>query len=567
MYTSIETQLKTLLETVGIAGDVVFSKPPKSDMGDYALPCFELSKKDGVNPAEYAKELAEKIQSAAHPLIQEAKAFGPYVNFFLHAQEVARLVLETIDDQCNTYGSHTIGNGQTYVFEFAHPNTHKAFHIGHLRNIITGESLSRIFENAGYTIHRVNYQGDVGMHIAKCLWAIQELHDEFVLVQKGTLDEKIAFLGKAYAYGSQSFEERPEVQEAVKQYNANIYTNREAVEPIYSETRAWSLSYFDRIYARVGTQFERFYFESEVFARGKELVEEYLTKGVFQKSDGAVIFPGSQYGLHDRVFLNSQGFPTYEGKEVGLAELQFSDYTADRIVHITGSEQSPYFSVVFKAIEHVFPHTANKEKHVTYGWVRLKEGKMSSRLGNVVLGEQLLGVVEELIGAHMAERDMPHKQEVIAAIASASIKYAFLKVQVDKDIAFDMEESVSTTGDSGPYVLYIIARMNTLLKNEQADTSSVSIPHQLHDEEKQLLLVLAAFPKVTNLAREEYNPSHIANYLYDIAKQCNRFYEHCPVLKEENSDLRAFRLQLLTHVRMVMNRGLGLLGISSVDEM
>ena len=560
--TIIEEKLIEVLEKAGVDTPISFTKPPKPDMGDFAFACFDFAKAQGESPAAVATALAKKISSGG--LVQDVKAFGPYVNFFLDNGAVASLVLASIGLH---FGAHTFGKGKTYAVEFAHPNTHKAFHIGHLRNIITGESICRLHENAGYTVVRVNYQGDVGMHIAKSLWGIVEMKEEYDAVKHADLDARIAFLGKAYAYGAKHFQEDEAVQAAIKQINAHIYTNRDAVEPMYSDTRGWSLEYFDRIYTRVGTRFERLYFESEVFARGKELVEEFLQKGVFKKSDGAIIFEGSDYDLHDRVFINSEGYPTYEGKEVGLAELQFAELSPDNMVHITGSEQAPYFQVVFRAIEAVLPETKGKEQHLTYGWVRLKNGKMSSRLGNVVLGEDLLDSVKEAVLAQMQDDEEKGKDDRAEIIASAAVKYGFLSVQVQKDIAFDMEESVSTVGDSGPYLLYIVARIKSILRKvivstEQIDVEALAISSQ----EKQLLLHIAAYPAVTRAAVDSYDPAKIAKYLFELAQTFNSFYEYCPVVQSSGKE-QQFRIVLLNHVLSIMEHGLTILGIRTVESM
>lgn len=564
MIQEIYSQLETVLLHVGITGEMSFSTPPNPEMGDLAFACFSLAKEWGKKPNEITEEIQSKIKNQKSKVIQDVKAFGPYVNFFLDKNEVARLVLEGITSD---YGKHTMGEGKTYVCEFAHPNTLKAFHVGHLRNISTGESLSRIFENAGYTVHRVNYQGDVGMHIAKSLWGVEQLKEEYQSLSDATPEVRAVFLGKAYATGAQAFESDETAKEEILKYNERIYTNDPELQELYQTTRNWSLEYFDTIYKRVGTDFERLYFESEVAVRGKEIVLEYVNKGVFVESEGAVIFEGSKCGLHDRVFINSKGFPTYEGKEIGLAELQSSEYDADKIIHITGSEQSQYFAVVFAAIAQVFPALSEKEEHIPYGWVRLKNGKMSSRMGQVVLGEDLLDAAKEAV-QEVAEKNERNMSESTAeTIAIAAIKYAFLSTSTKNEIAFDLEESISTSGNSGPYLLYIVARINSILKKINLEADNIDYTSlKVLPEEHALVMQLAEYPAVTREATEKRDTSVIAKYLFDLAQAFNSFYAVASVVDSEG-DTQAFRVQLIHHVRNVMRSGLEILGIETVDEM
>lgn len=565
MMQHIRKEIHDLLHKAGVAGDIELSTPPKSDMGDLAFPCFAIAKEQGKNPAELAKEIAEKITPT--DTVEKIQAFGPFVNFFISAHALAEMVLDDIDEN---YGKLELGKKKKVMVEFAHPNTHKAFHIGHLRNIITGESVVRILENAGYEVVRGNYQGDVGMHIAKCMYAILESHKEDVMnLDAKPLAERIEFIGKVYAEGAQAFEKSDEVKEIVRDLNTDIYEQNDNVKDVYQITRAWSLEYFDTIYKRVGSHFDRFYFESEVFARGVEIVQQFVKKGIFRESEGAIIFPGSEHGLHDRVFITGKGYPTYEAKDIGLGELQFSEHALDEIIHVVGKEQTDYFKVVFKALEQTLPESKGKEYHLNYGWVDLKDGKMSSRTGNVVLGEWLLDEVEQKVRDVIADRELQNKDEVVQKIGLAATKYAFLKTHVHNDIKFDLNESVRLEGDSGPYLLYIIARIKSIVKKSQITNNKNQTNYnlQITHVEKQLLLKLAQYPKVTQLAVEQYDPSKIAQYLFDIAQAFNSFYAQCPVLDVEDKQVELFRLALIKKVETVMVLGLSLLGIESVDEM
>jgi arginyl-tRNA synthetase len=366
MRNCITDHIENLLESVGVLGEHVFSVPPKPEMGDIAFGCFAMAKHEKKNPNEVAKDVELRIKNIESKLVSDVKAFGPYVNFYLNGSAVAALVLSSADTMDN------LGHGQRVLVEYGCPNPLKAFHLGHLRNLITGESVARILSAVGYEVKRVNYQGDVGMHVAKTLWAICEHHmDEYQAVHAAPLPERIAFLGRAYAFGATEFEKNTEIQTAIGRYNERVYERDATLREVYDTTRQWSLDYFDTIYKKLGTGYDKLYFESEMYERGVELVHEFLKKEVFASGDGgAIIFPGSKFGLHDRVFINSKGYPTYEAKEVALAERHVADFHPDRIIHVVGKEQKEYFKVVIKAMESVVPDTLGKEHHLIGGCER-----------------------------------------------------------------------------------------------------------------------------------------------------------------------------------------------------
>lgn len=564
----LEEKISQILIDNGFNFKIQFSTPPNPQMGDLAFPCFELAKAQGKNPIECAKELMVLLNSnlcGKNKMVEKVVALGPYVNFYFDAKVLAKEVLSSASKK--DFGENKFGKGKKAMVEFAHPNTHKAFHIGHLRNITTGESLSRILANAGYKVSRVNYQGDVGLHIAKCMWGILRVKKEYLETKKKSIDERAEFLGKVYAVGGQAYEKDEEAKKEIVALNEKIYNQSDKkINTIYKDTRKWSLDYFAKIYKRVGVKFDRLYFESQVFKRGRELVLEGVKNEILKQSQGAVIFEGEKYGLHNRVFLNSQGLPTYEAKDLALAELQMKEYQPDIIFHVVAKEQTEYFRVLFKALEYILPKTKDKEKHLVYGWVTLKEGKMSSRTGQVVLGEWLLGEVKNKIKEIVQDHGIKNKELVAEKVAVAAVKYTFLHTSTSNDIVFSINESVSLTGDSGPYLLYIIARIKSILKKAKKAKDYKGNEYLPELVEKNLLNKLVEFNEVTQKAAAEFDPSKIAHYLLDLAQNFNNFYSHCPVLKAEGEVL-SFRLNLIKVVEKVMTKGLYLLGIEAVEEM
>lgn len=579
----IKNKIIKLLEVAGVpTAELVL--PPKPEMGDLALPCFALAKEMKKNPAEAANEIKNKLLAFnAAPgladkthtevsLVEKVEAMGPYVNFYLNVKTLAEDVLSDIKKTGAKYGQNNLGEKKKILIEYAQPNTHKAFHIGHLRGTITGESLARILENAGYKVVRVNYQGDVGMHIAKCLWGISQLTDKYTDAKKKNIAEKVKFLGEAYAYGATAFEEKPSVKDKIVEINDKIYSNDKDIKKVYTETRKWSLEYFDGIYKRLDTHFDKLYFESETFERGVEIVKEFLAKGIFRESEGAIIFAGSECGLHDRVFINSKGFPTYEAKDLALAEKQFGEHKPDEIIHIVAKEQTEYFKVMFKALEQVLPQSKDKEKHLAFGWVTLKEGKMASRTGNVVLGEWLLDETAGKISEMIKKNEMTEKEKtnMIRAVALGAVKYSFLKTSIKNDIVFDFEETISLSGDSGAYLLYTIARINGIVAKagvvktkKKIDLAGVK---EVFPAEKAVLIKLAEFPEATIAAAEQTDPSKIAKYLLDLSQAFNNFYHTHDILKAEKAE-KDFRLELINAVQETTIKGLNLLGIEAVERM
>lgn len=517
---------------------------------------------------ECAAELKQKLSTInlANFGLKKVEAVGPYVNFYLDSRQLAKNVLAKADKK--DFGKNKIGKGKKIMVEFAHPNTHKAFHIGHLRNITTGESLCRIFDNAGYKVTRVNYQGDVGLHIAKCMYGILNIKNWILDIKKlKNVKEKVKFLSEAYAAGNKAYEDNEKAKKEIETINEKIYNqNDKKINKIYAETRKWSLNYFAQIYQRVGTKFDKLYFESEVYKRGRELVAQGVKDGILKQSEGAVIFEGEKYGLHNRVFLNSLGLPTYEAKDLALAEKQLKDYQPDYIFHVVAKEQTEYFKVLFKALEYILPKSKDKEKHLIYGWVSLKEGKMSSRTGNVVLGEWLLDKVKEKINEIVADHEIKNKKEVAEKVAVAAVKYSYLRTSAVNDIVFSIDESVSLIGDSGPYLLYIVARINSILR--QADkVKKINFTDLTVDPaEHKLLLSISQFVDKAQQATKDNDPSVVAHYLLQLAQDFNNFYNICPVLKAPEQE-RDFRLHLITITKNVMVRGLYLLGIETVSEM
>ena len=544
------------LEKASGKTDINLSVPEISEHGDYSTNIVLGDK----NPRERAEELVSvlKKDKKLSEVVDRIEVAGPgFINFWLKKKSLKDNLSRVLDEGIE-YGESDENKGVKIMVEFAHPNTHKQVHIGHLRNITTGESLCRILQSTGCEVIRVNYQGDVGLHIAKALWGLIDLKQD----DPDDLKGKIALLGKAYIHGNKEYEENSEAKKEIIKLNKDLYSKKSGdVYELYQKTRKWSLDYFDSVYARLYTKFDRLYFESEVYESGLTIARKALKSGVLTESKGAVVYRGEQEGLHTRVFITGEGNPTYEGKELGLAELQFSEYNPDKVIHVVGPEQSGYFQVLFRVLEKLYPDTKGKEMHVPYGWVKLKEGKMSSRAGNVVLAEWLLDEIKKAVVAKFESVE----DAVAEKVAVAAAKYSFLKMGREQELAFDINESVSVEGNSGPYLQYTHARAKSVVSKYKTNTKKYSVSDVGLDEaESQILRDLTHFHETIVSAAKTYSPNILCNYLYRLAQDFNTFYNKEKII---GSDKEEFLVALTAGTAQVLANGLNLLGIQAPERM
>jgi arginyl-tRNA synthetase len=408
-----------------------------------------------------------------------------------------------------------------------------------------------LFENAGADVKHLNYQGDVGLHVAKALWGIKatdtDVHD-------------ITAIGKAYAFGAQAYENDAQAKQEIDQLNAKIYAHDPEVMELYEAGKQTSLARFEELYKLLGTTFDRYYLESEVWERGLELVQEGKEKGIFKESEGAIVFPGEDYGLHTRVFITSKSIPVYEAKELALSELKAKEFPFDISITTTAVEQEQYFEVVFKALGLLKPELAGKFTHVGHGMMQLSGGKMSSRLGNVVTGESLIEAVIHNVNERMGDRvPIGIAADVARDIGVAAIKYSVLRQALRKNIIFDEEKSLSFEGDSGPYIQYTTVRARSILAKAQ-DAKIVASFDEAPESVGTIERLIERFPEVAARAAAEYEPHHIATYAIELASSFNAWYATEKIVDPE--DVRSpYRVALTAATAAVLSRALWLLGI------
>lgn len=558
--------------------DIMLERPQDESHGDWSANiAMTLASQLRKSPREIADKIVSELKKSKSEKIEKVETADPgFVNFKLADNQYIQN-LEQILREEEDYGNSDRLSGKRIMIEFAHPNPFKAFHIGHLRNIILGESLVRLTESQGAKVIRANYQGDVGMHIAKCLWALKDIDSKNY---PDTADEKVALLGKLYAKGASAFEEDPKAKQEITAINKKIYTKEDSqINKLWTLGKKWSLEKFHEIYKRLYTTFEREYFESETLDTCKKYIEKAQEKGILKESQGAIVFDGSKYGLDTRVFLNSEGLPTYEGKELGLAYMEFTDYgNIDLCIHNVAVEQISFFKVTFKVEELLEPKLfKDRQYHNAYEFVGLKKGKMSSRKGNVILGNDILNEAHNKIAKVISDRkEITNKEETAEIIGVGAVKWSFLKISPFKYLAFDLESSLNFDGDSGPYLQYTYARSRSILREaEKSETDKKTIGNILDskesvlqsDEEKSLLRWLERFPEVVEKASIDYSPNLICSYLFDLAQRFNSFYKNNPVLKAEREEDKIARLALTKATSIVIKRGLDLLGIKTVEKM
>lgn len=506
----IKKLINETLKSVGVEqAEFVVEHPTDLKMGDY-------STNVGIKTGK-AKEILTHLEVGLPSVVERVELAGPgFINFYL-SKEFFKESLQEIIDKGKGFGKSEHAKGLKVMVEHTDPNPFKEFHIGHLMPNVIGSTLARIFEWNGAEVKQVNYQGDVGLHVAEAVWAEGD-----------------------YAKGYKAYEENPEAKKEIEDINKKIYDKSDPeTNKKYEEGKKASLDEFEEVYKKLGTKFDYSFFESETGEIGKKIVEENIGK-VFEKSEGAIVFKGS----HTRVFITSQGLPTYEAKDLGNAKNKYDKYPYDLSVVVTGNEIKDYFKVVLEAMSKVLPDLAKKTKHLPHGMLRLPSGKMSSRTGDVITAEALIEEVKKKVKGD-------------EAVAIGAIKYMILRQAIGNDIIFDFEKSVSTEGDSGVYLQYAHARACSVLEKSGAKGRTLNTDFQC----PTLVRLLYRFPEIVERAGAEYAPNYITTYLTELASSFNNFYAHEQIKDDP------YRLAITQAFKIVMKNGLNILGIPAPERL
>ncbi|MDB9944414.1 arginine--tRNA ligase [bacterium] len=538
--------------------DFVVEHPADFSHGDYACNVAMVAAKEaGKNPRELAETIVLKLEGKISE-VEKIEIAGPgFINLALASEFFKETLTEVLEAKDN-WGRSDIWKGKTVLVEYTDPNPFKEFHIGHLFTNTVGESLARLFVMSGADTKRVNYQGDVGLHVACALWGLRELGFA------GARDMSSAELGKAYALGAMANKENKEAAAEIKTINKAVYDRSdESLNELYDKGRSVSLEYFEDIYKTIGTSFDYYFFESESGPRGRELVLAH--EDVFPESDGARIFKGEEHGLHTRVFVNSEGLPTYEAKEIALAKMKADEVSYNLSIVSTSNEVNEYFKVLKKAMSFIYPELAEKTEHIGHGTVRLQDGKMSSRTGQVIPALQFIHEIKDAVLRKIEESGNEADDALAQQIAIGAIKYATLKSNILQDTVFSTEQALSFEGDSGPYLMYTHARICSVMKKAEGVgvvASTEHVPHAPYGPEK----LLYQFPEVVEKALTERAPHIIAGYLTELAGAFNTFYAQ-EKIADETDEYAPYKLALSGAVAQTLKNGLWVLGIGAPEQM
>jgi arginyl-tRNA synthetase len=563
MRETLEKEIQDVLIKLGVAEPQVnFDYPARMVFGDLSTNVAMMyAKQLDRKPIDLANEIKEGVSSKNISHVVKVEVAPPgFINFFFDTEYFAKAVKENEPSK--------IFEGQKIIIEHTQPNPFKEFHIGHLMNNAIGEAISRIIKANGAEIKTYSYHGDVGLHVAKAIWSL--------LKNPGNLN--------AYAEGNTAYEENENAKNEIIEINKKIYDKSDSqINSLYEEGRKNSLEHFEKIYQKLRSNFDYHFYESESGEIGKKIVEENIGK-VFEKGDeGAIIFKGENFEpkTHTRVFLNKGGLPTYEAKELGLAKIKKDVWGYDRSITITANEQDSFFKVVEVAIGKVFPELENKLTHISHGMLRLPEGKMSSRTGNIISAESLIEKVKEKVLKKMNSRILPEqsegsitykaiattaqKNETAEIVAIAAIKFSILRQAIGGDIIFDFEKSISFEGDSGPYLQYAAVRAKTLLEKAKGQIESSSkIPEGWQTTNLERLLT--RYSDVLEKAGREYAPHHVVTYLVELAGEFNAFYASHKIIDTADST-SPYRIALTEVFARIMAQGLNCLGIKIPEHM
>ena len=552
--------LKSLKEAVtplGVnASSVRLEYPEDPSHGDFSTNVAMANAKAlKISPKALADKIIVEFEKERPDFIEKAEVAGPgFINFTIKDEALARAAIQVAD------AKKPKPSGKKVMVEYTDPNPFKEFHIGHLMSNAIGESISRLTESSGAKVIRANWQGDVGPHVAKAIWGA--MHSE----GKKEMDEAF-WWGLAYADGAKAYDSDEKAKKEIDEINKNVYSRDPSVMDLYNKGREVSLKAFKGMYKKLDTKFDNYFFEGTEGRNGEGIVKKNIKAGVFEESEGAVVFKGEKYGLHTRVFITSHGLPTYETKELGLNAEKFKLYPdlAESVI-ITANEQSDYFKVLLKVMSLIMPEIATKTKHISHGLMRFASGKMSSRKGNVISAEELVNEIRGLAWDRLNSREDKSGDlyEIADQIAIGAIKYTILRQAIGGDVIFDSAKSISFEGDSGPYLQYSAVRANSVLEKagKQKGQSITDLPEKVGLLEKLII----RFPDIVDRARDEYAPQLVANYLTALASAFNAFYAGNTIV-DSKEPLSPYRIALTESFLKTMADGLRLLGIKVPKKM
>jgi arginyl-tRNA synthetase len=564
MQDRLEQAIKAALSEAGFP-EVAFSfeHPKELSHGDYMTNvALIVGKQQGGNPVELAGTIAENLKNQNIEGVEKIEVAGPgFINFTLK-RDVFITELTTAQDP--EWGNTTVYEGKKILVEHSSPNLFKPFHIGHLMNNTVGEALYRLAKSSGAQATPISFPSDISLGVAKAIYILLEKYGE------DFVPTDVSVLGDAYVEGVRKYTEGEEEQPCgsivyrVKEIADNLYAGKDSPEwRLFEKCKAFNISYFEQIVKNLGSQFDSYIYESEAGVGGKKIVLE-KTPEVFTESEGAIVYiPNENYKwLNTAVFINSQGNPTYEAKDIGLLKMKFEKYKPDLSLFVTDNQQISHFEIVLDAAHKIDKQWFEKSRHIYHGRMGFKGAKMSSRLGSVPLVEDILNTVIE----EVKEKNPDVSEEVSKQVAIAAIKFSILRTQAGKDINFDPDTSLSFEGDSGPYLQYTAVRAGSLLEKGKALGITPNTDTPVSGTEI-LERLIPRFLEVCAEAQKAWAPHYVVTYLLELAQAFNSWYGQGKIIGAEDVSGTAYRLSVVAAARQSIINGLWVLGIETPEKM
>ncbi|MBT4136219.1 arginine--tRNA ligase [archaeon] len=539
--------------------------PPNSEMGDYAFPCFVLSKKKKKAPNQIAEDLTKKLSKNLSKNIEKVIAVGPYLNFFINKKELTKKIIKINSN----FGKVNLGKKKKILIDFSGPNIGKPMHIGHIRSTIIGDSLMRIYDYLGYNPIGVNYLGDVGLHIGKLIVAYEMWLDKDAL-KKGPVAELlrlyVKFCGK----------EKTEIKEGMEEeMQDNEWTNKakeklklleledKKTKKIWDDIHKYSGKGFDKVYDMLNIDFTETAGQSQFGDRGKDILTNALEKGVVKREDDGALYIEIEMGgkMQKKYVLRSNQTASYITYDIGAAVERFEKYKFNKMIYVTDFRQHDHFISLFMALKLIGYDFADNLHHLGFGTIKFGKEIMATRKGKVILLDDVLKKTIQKAEQGIKKRKTKGDAKKVGV---GAIKYIVLKNEPQRDVSFTWENALSFEGNTAPYLQYSYARASSILKKAGNFNKGNVKVGKLEKHEIELIKTISKFPEIVEKAGENQNPSLIANYSYDLAKQFSEFYHNCKVLGDENE---ALRLRLIDSFRTTLHNALHLLGIETMPEM
>lgn len=558
----IEDEILKILNSAGVKANTQhLEKPPQPEFGDISFPCFHIAKILRKDPIKIAQDLARKIKIPKNSVVSKVETSGAYVNFSFDYKKFSKLVLKDLEKKIN------IGKNAKVMVEYSQPNPVHPMHIGHARSTFIGDSFADILDFVGYKTIRANYMNNVGLQVAKLVLAYKLWSGGRVPNTKPDL-----WLWKYYVkFHEEAAADKKLEDEAHAVLKSYEVEDDKYVAKLWDKIVEWCVKGFEETYKKIGVKFDVYFYENDFRISGKKIVGETLKKGIARKTeDGAVFADLEKYGMPGTIIQRADGTGLYITSDLGLTAHKFSKYNIDKSFWVVSSQQDLHFKQLFKIIELLGYSFWKDCKHFSYEWVKLAEGKMSSREGRAVMLDDVVDKLINLAYTEVTKRNpkmpIPKRKKIANQIGVGALKYAIVRIEPQNHIVFDWNQILSLEGNTGPYLQYAHTRCNSILKKAKKFSKATSYP-KMDEQEKALVKKLSEFNSTVLQSAREMKPHLICNYGYDLATTFNSFYQHSPVLRAKDSKQKNFRLMLVKSTKETLQKVFCLIGMEAPEKM